>query len=38
MIRKTYIVQRPGVMNWEAKKLTKKEAENLRAAGYIVEK
>ena len=37
MIKKLYFVQAPGIMGWEQRKLTAKQAEALRQAGYIVE-
>lgn len=38
MFKKMYFVQRPGIMGWEMWKLTRKQAEALRAQGYIVER
>ena len=31
-----YFIQRPGVMSWESKKLTERQAEELRKQGYTV--
>ena len=37
MNKKLYFVQYPGIMGYTKMKLTAKEAENLRNAGYTVE-
>ena len=38
MFKKNYSIQAPGIMAWEQRKLTKKQAEALRKAGYTVER
>lgn len=38
MFKKLYFIQHPGIMGWEMRKLTRKQADALRTAGYIVER
>lgn len=36
-MKRMYYVQAPGVISWEYRKLTRKQANELRKNGYIVE-